>query len=171
MSVNVLLNGKIVKLAGAVESDVIDQAVELATKQAVGTAAAYADTIVAQAGGFHTKQVDRLPLGSLDPDDEEAIMPNTLYVVPNALGLAEGKRIEDTFMYIGDKWVQITNAIISRDNISKEFNDELLKIDKTVYGRANHEMKYAWKLENIIKYDRPIKVKGSLGLWNYEVEK
>ena len=55
--------------------------------------------------------------------------------------------------------------------VTKEFNDELLKIDKTVYGRANHEMKYAWKLENIIKYDRPIKVKGSLGLWNYEVEK
>ena len=47
---------------------------------------------------------------------------------------------------------------------------ELLKIDKTVYGRANHEMKYAWKLENVIKYDKPIKAKGSLGLWNYEVE-
>lgn len=142
MSVNVLLNGKIVKLAGAVESDVIDQAVELATKQAVATAAAYADTIVAQAGGFHTKQVDRLPLGSLDPDDEEAIMPNTLYVVPNALGLAEGKRIEDTFMYIGDKWVQITNAIISRDNISKEFNDELTAIYNAI-GETNDKELYS----------------------------
>ena len=55
--------------------------------------------------------------------------------------------------------------------VTNEFNEELLKIDKTVYGRATHEMKYAWKFENIIKYDRPIKVKGSLGLWNYEVEK
>ncbi len=55
--------------------------------------------------------------------------------------------------------------------VSKEFNDELLKIDKTIYERANHEMKYAWKLENVIKYDKPIKAKGSLGLWNYEVEK
>ena len=134
MSVNVLLNGKIVKLAGAVESDVIDQAVELATKQAVAT--------VAQAGGFHTKQVDRLPFGSLDPDDEEDIMPNTLYVVPNALGLAEGKRIEDTFMYIGDKWVQITNAIISSDNISKEFNDELTAIYNAI-GETNDKELYS----------------------------
>ncbi len=55
--------------------------------------------------------------------------------------------------------------------VTNEFNEELLKIDKTVYGRANHEMKYAWKLENVIKYDKPIKAKGSLGLWNYEVEK
>ena len=54
--------------------------------------------------------------------------------------------------------------------VTNEFNEELLKIDKTVYGRANHEMKYAWKLENVIKYDKPIKAKGSLGLWNYEVE-
>ena len=55
--------------------------------------------------------------------------------------------------------------------VTNEFNEELLKIDKTVYGRANYEMKYAWKLENVIKYDKPIKAKGSLGLWNYEVEK
>ena len=55
--------------------------------------------------------------------------------------------------------------------VMNEFNEELLKIDKTVYGRANHEMKYAWKLENVIKYDKPIKAKGSLGLWNYEVGK
>lgn len=94
------------------------------------------------AGGFHTKQVDRLPLGSLDPDDEEAIIPNTLYVVPNALGLAEGKRIEDTFMYIGDKWVQITNAIISRDNISKEFNDELTAIYNAI-GETNDKELYS----------------------------
>ena len=27
---------------------------------------------------------------------------------------------------------------------------------------------YAWKLENIKKYDKPINIKGKLGLWNYE---
>jgi hypothetical protein len=31
--------------------------------------------------------------------------------------------------------------------------------------------KYAWKLENIKKYDNPIYIKGKLGLWNYEEEK
>ena len=31
-------------------------------------------------------------------------------------------------------------------------------------------MKYAWKLENVIKYDKPIPIKGKLGLWNYEEE-
>ena len=55
--------------------------------------------------------------------------------------------------------------------VTKEFYDELLTIDSTVYELSDHEMKYAWKLENIIKYDKPIKAKGSLGLWNYEVEK
>ena len=55
--------------------------------------------------------------------------------------------------------------------VTKEFYDELLTIDSTVYELSDHKMKYAWKLENIIKYDKPIKAKGSLGLWNYEVEK
>lgn len=55
--------------------------------------------------------------------------------------------------------------------VTDEFYHELLNIDSTVYKLSTHEMKYAWKLENIIKYENPIKVKGNLGLWNYEVEK
>ena len=54
--------------------------------------------------------------------------------------------------------------------VDEKFNQELLKIDPIVYGKANHVMKYAWKLENIKKYDEPISVKGKLGLWNYEVK-
>ena len=54
--------------------------------------------------------------------------------------------------------------------VTKEFQDELIKIDKVVYGRSNHKEDYAWKLENVIKYDNPIEVKGKLGLWNYEGE-
>ena len=54
--------------------------------------------------------------------------------------------------------------------VDEKFNKELLKIDPIVYGKANHVMKYAWKLENIKKYDEPISVKGKLGLWNYEVK-
>ena len=67
-------------------------------------------------------------------------------------------------MIIGE--ALLTDCIL----VTKEFEEELLKIDKTVYGRESHEMTYAWKLENIIKYDKPIPVKGKLGLWNYEEE-
>ena len=54
--------------------------------------------------------------------------------------------------------------------VDKELNDELISIDKVVYGKSNHVEKYAWKLENIKKYEEPIFVKGKLGLWNYEVK-
>ncbi len=67
-------------------------------------------------------------------------------------------------MIIGE--ALLTDCIL----VTKKFEDELLKIDKTVYGRESHEMTYAWKLENVIKYDKPIPIKGKLGLWNYEKE-
>ena len=51
--------------------------------------------------------------------------------------------------------------------VNKSFNDELRKIDRIVYGKSNHIEKYAWKLINVKKYDKPIYVKGKLGLWNY----
>lgn len=52
--------------------------------------------------------------------------------------------------------------------VDEEFNKKLRDINPLVYGRSNHVETYAWKLENIKKYDQPIKVKGKLGLWNYE---
>lgn len=52
--------------------------------------------------------------------------------------------------------------------VTEEFNSELTKIDPIVYGRTNHATKYAWKLENVVKYDKPIPINGKLGLWNYE---
>ena len=67
-------------------------------------------------------------------------------------------------MIIGE--ALLTDCIL----VTKEFEEELLKIDKTVYGRESHEMTYAWELENVIKYDKPIHIKGKLGLWNYEEE-
>ena len=54
--------------------------------------------------------------------------------------------------------------------VDDEFNEELKKINKTVYGKSNHVETYAWKLENVIKYDEPIYIKGQLGLWNYNKE-
>lgn len=70
----------------------------------------------------------------------------------------------------------ITGAIIGEAElvdcilIDKKLNDELISIDKVVYGRSNHVEKYAWKLENIKRYKEPIYIKGKLGLWNYEVK-
>ena len=52
--------------------------------------------------------------------------------------------------------------------VDKKFNEYLKELNPIVYGRSNHKEKYAWKLENIKKYDKPIKTKGKLGLWNYD---
>ena len=54
--------------------------------------------------------------------------------------------------------------------VDEKFNESLRNIDPIVYGRSNHVENYAWKLENIKKYDNPIPCKGKLGLWNYEGE-
>lgn len=70
----------------------------------------------------------------------------------------------------------ITGAIIGEAElvdcilVDKKINDELISIDKAVYGKSNHVEKYAWKLENIKRYKEPIYIKGKLGLWNYEVK-
>lgn len=55
--------------------------------------------------------------------------------------------------------------------VDEEFNEELNQLNSLVYAKSNHVEKYAWKLENIKKYDNPIYIKGKLGLWNYEEEK
>ena len=52
--------------------------------------------------------------------------------------------------------------------VDKDFNEELRKINPLVYAKSNHVESYAWKLTNIKKYDKPIFIKGKLGLWNYE---
>ena len=54
--------------------------------------------------------------------------------------------------------------------IDEKFEKNLRKINPLIYARSGHVRKYAWKLENIVKYDKPIPCKGKLGLWNYEVE-
>ena len=61
---------------------------------------------------------------------------------------------------------ELTDCIL----VDEELNKKLRAIDPIVYGRSNHVETYAWKLENIVKYSKPIPVKGKLGLWNYEKE-
>lgn len=55
--------------------------------------------------------------------------------------------------------------------VDEKLNKKLSNIDPIVYGKTNHVQNYAWKLENIKKYDNPIEIKGKLGLWNYEPNK
>lgn len=68
----------------------------------------------------------------------------------------------------------ITGAIIGEAVITdcilvdEKFNEKLRCTNTLVYARSNHVETYAWKLENVKKYDNPIYVKGKLGLWNYE---
>lgn len=52
--------------------------------------------------------------------------------------------------------------------VTKEINEELKKINPLVYGKSGHVEKFAWKLENVKKYEKPILTKGQLGLWNYD---
>ena len=53
--------------------------------------------------------------------------------------------------------------------VTEEFENILNKINPTVYGKSEHIRNYAWKLENVIKYDERIPCKGKLGLWNYDM--
>ena len=55
--------------------------------------------------------------------------------------------------------------------VDDKFNNELRIKNPVVYAKSNHIEDYAWKLENIKKYEKPIPAKGKLGLWNYEVNK
>ena len=53
--------------------------------------------------------------------------------------------------------------------VTSEFEDELYRTNPLVYKKSNYIRNYAWKLENVIKYDNKIRCKGKLGLWNYDI--
>ena len=59
---------------------------------------------------------------------------------------------------------EITDCIF----VTKEINEKLKELNPLVYGKSGHVEKYAWKLENVKKYEEPIFVKGQLGFWNYD---
>ena len=51
--------------------------------------------------------------------------------------------------------------------VDEKLDKNLRKIDEKIYGN-NHVGLYAFKLDKIKKYDKKIKAKGKLGLWNYD---
>ena len=60
---------------------------------------------------------------------------------------------------------ELTDCIL----VDQNFNNELREINPLVYAKSNHVEKYAWKLDNIKKYDNPIYIKGKLGLWSINI--
>ena len=59
--------------------------------------------------------------------------------------------------------VELVDCIL----VDEKFDKMLRGIDKKIYNN-NHLGLYAWKLDNIEKYNKKIPIKGKLGLWNYE---
>ena len=59
--------------------------------------------------------------------------------------------------------VTITDCILVDETLDKR-----LRKENNIVYKNNHVGCYAWKIENIKKYDKPIYVNGKLGLWNYQ---
>ena len=86
-----------------------------------------------------------------------------------------GKGIDKDMLCIADKYkinicpgeilgeVNITDCI----KVDNNFN-QMLKKDNSLVYHGNYCDNYAWKIENVKKYDKTIPVKGKLGLWNYD---
>lgn len=58
--------------------------------------------------------------------------------------------------------VNITDCL----KVDSIFNKNLKKDNNIIY-EGNYTNYYAFKLDKIIKYKKPIKAKGRLGIWNY----
>ena len=85
-----------------------------------------------------------------------------LTLEPPLLNKVESYNIEYTKgAIIGE--VELTDCILVDETLDKK----LRKLNPNIYAN-DHVNMYAWKLENIKKYDKPIYIKGKLGLWNYE---
>ncbi len=65
-------------------------------------------------------------------------------------------------MIIGQ--VDITDCI----EITEEFKEELFLENSDIYRRASIG-EYAWKLDNIVVFDKQIQAKGKLSLWDYDL--
>ncbi len=81
---------------------------------------------------------------------------------------------KEAYSRVKDYNLEINNgSIIGECNITdcilvdENFDKKLRKEDSVIY-KNNHVGMYAWKLDNIIKYEKCITTKGKLGLWNYK---
>ena len=49
-----------------------------------------------------------------------------------------------------------------------DFKGKCLKENKDVYAKSTFIEKFAWQLENVEVFDKPLEAKGKLSLWEYE---
>lgn len=60
--------------------------------------------------------------------------------------------------------VNLTDCI----KVTPQLQEELLKENNEIYTNNSFKSDYAWKLENIEVFDKPIETKGMLSLWEYD---
>ncbi len=51
--------------------------------------------------------------------------------------------------------------------VTNEFEESLIKKNKLVYGKSKARTGYAFKVEDVEKFDIPIPAKGKLSFWEY----
>ena len=61
--------------------------------------------------------------------------------------------------------VTLVDCIKCDDN----FKEMCLKENKDVYAKSTFVEKYAWQLDDVEVFDKTIKAKGKLSLWEYEI--
>ena len=49
----------------------------------------------------------------------------------------------------------------------RNFKEMCLKENKDVYAKSTFEENYAWQIEDVEVFDKPIEAKGKLSLWEY----
>lgn len=55
--------------------------------------------------------------------------------------------------------------------MSPEFKKTLLEENSDIYKNSVFKENYGWQMTNVEKFDEPIKAKGHLSLWEYDLEK
>ena len=61
---------------------------------------------------------------------------------------------------------ELTDCIL----VTEKFMDNLKKKNLLAYGVTEHKMTYAWKLENVKKFNKRYFVKGKLSLWKFDID-
>ena len=61
---------------------------------------------------------------------------------------------------------ELTDCIL----VTEKFMDKLKKKYPLAYGVTGHKMTYAWKLENVKKFNKRYFVKGKLSLWKFDID-
>lgn len=77
------------------------------------------------------------------------------------------KKYIDCYLPLGEiiGKVSLTDCI----KTSQHFFEKIRKENRDIYSRSIFKEEYAFKLDNVEKFDIPIKVNGKLGLWDYDI--